>query len=45
MYGTVERVIFAQCAAPVGPALALNVAGVKGGPMTVTFSWQDKIVG
>ena len=40
----VERVIFAQCAAPVGAALALNVAGVNGGPMTVTFSWQDKIV-
>jgi Alcohol acetyltransferase len=41
---TVERVIFTQGAAVVGPALSLNVASVIDGPSTLTFSWQEKII-
>ncbi len=41
---TIERAIFTQGAAVVGPALNLNVASVFDGPMTVTFSWQQGVM-
>lgn len=40
----IEKAIFTQGAAVVGPALNVNVASVLEGPMSMTFSWQNKIV-
>lgn len=40
----IERAIFTQGAAVVGPALNVNVASVHEGPMSITFSWQDKVI-
>lgn len=40
----IERAIFTQGAAVVGPALNLNVASVFDGPMTLTFSWQQGVI-
>ena len=40
----VDRAIFTQGAAVVGPALNVNVASVIDGPMTLTFSWQQGVI-
>ena len=40
----IERAIFTQGAAIVGPALNLMVASVIDGPMTLIFSWQQGII-
>jgi hypothetical protein len=40
----VERSIFTQGAAIVGAAINLNIASVRDGPMTITFSWQEHIL-
>jgi len=39
-----ERAIFAQGAAVVGAALALNCASVLGGSLNITITWQEHIV-
>jgi hypothetical protein len=41
---SVERSIFTQGAAIVGAALNINVASVRDGQMTITFSWQEHIL-
>jgi len=40
----IDRAIFSQGAMPVGPAFALNVAGVEGKGVWVTVSWQEGAV-
>ena len=40
----IERVLFSQGATPVGPAFALNVAGVEGRGLWIVVSWQDSNV-
>lgn len=40
----IDRAILSQGATPVGPAFALNVAGVKGDGVWVTVSWQEGAV-
>lgn len=41
---SVDRVIFSQSANVAGPAFSVSVAGVKGGELAVTLSWQESIV-
>ena len=40
----IERAIFSQGAAIVGPAFQANVASVRDGPMTIAFSWQQNVI-
>jgi len=40
----VERVLFTQAGAVVGPALGFNVASVKDGLLTISLTWQDGAV-
>ncbi|RYP48088.1 hypothetical protein DL768_005941 [Monosporascus sp. mg162] len=40
----IERSVFSQGATPVGPAFALNVAGVEGRGLWMTISWQETAV-
>ncbi|RYP60072.1 hypothetical protein DL771_010634 [Monosporascus sp. 5C6A] len=40
----IERSVFSQGATPVGPAFALNVAGVEGRGLWMTVSWQETAV-
>lgn len=40
----IEKAVFSQGAAVVGPALALSCASVRDGPMTITMSWQENVV-
>jgi hypothetical protein len=40
----IERVLFTQSAAVPGPAVCVNPVAVKGGDLTMTFSWQGHVV-
>ncbi|KAG7004248.1 hypothetical protein G7Y79_00026g058320 [Physcia stellaris] len=40
-----ESLLFTQGAAPVGPAVSVNVVSVRGGPLTVAVGWQEGVVG
>ena len=40
----IERSVFIQPAAVVGPAFSVNVSGVNGGPVTICLDWQEDIV-
>ncbi|KAB5513210.1 alcohol acetyltransferase [Coniochaeta sp. 2T2.1] len=40
----VDRLVFSQSGAVAGPALAVSVAGVKAGELTIALSWQEGIV-
>ena len=39
----IERSIFSQFAAICGAAFTANVAGIHGGPVTISFTWQDSV--
>lgn len=41
---SMERMVFSQCASVAGSAFAVSVAGVRGGELAVTLSWQEGIV-
>jgi hypothetical protein len=40
----VDRVIFSQSGHVAGSAFSVNVAGVKGGELALTLSWQESII-
>ena len=39
-----KNMTFTQSALPVGPAFAVNCASVKGGPLTITITWQHSVI-
>ncbi|CAJ0546457.1 Ff.00g010840.m01.CDS01 [Fusarium sp. VM40] len=39
-----ERLAFTQCGFVAGPALGFNCVSVKGGPLTLSITWQTGIV-
>lgn len=39
-----QDLIFTQGAAPTGPAININVVGIRGGPLTVAVGWQEGVV-
>lgn len=41
---SVDRVVFSQSGSVAGSAFSVSVAGVKGGELAVTLSWQESIV-
>ncbi|KAH6954140.1 alcohol acetyltransferase [Fusarium avenaceum] len=41
---TLERLAFTQCGLVAGPALGFNCVSVKGGPLTLSITWQTGIV-
>ncbi|KAH8815575.1 alcohol acetyltransferase [Xylogone sp. PMI_703] len=41
---TISRDIFTQCASVTGEALCISVASVDGGPLAISFNWQEGVV-
>ncbi|KAM0227289.1 hypothetical protein ACHAPO_011644 [Fusarium lateritium] len=39
-----EKLVFTQCGFVAGPALGFNCVSVKGGPLTLSVTWQGGIV-
>ncbi|WQF84652.1 Putative alcohol acetyltransferase/N-acetyltransferase [Colletotrichum destructivum] len=39
-----NRAVFSQSAMTVGPGFAVNVAGIAGGEVTITLTWNENIV-
>lgn len=39
-----EKLVFSQCAMVTGAAIGVNVVGVRGGPLTMTLTWQEGAV-
>ncbi|KAG8352434.1 hypothetical protein FVEN_g9493 [Fusarium venenatum] len=40
----IEKLVFTQCGFIAGPALGFNCVSVKGGPLTLSVTWQGGIV-
>ena len=40
----IQRQMMSQSAMVAGPAIALSVSGVQGGPVCIVLSWQDGVV-
>lgn len=41
---SIRRSLFAQPAKVAGPALGVGMAGIQGGDVTLTFTWQETII-
>jgi hypothetical protein len=39
-----EKLVFSQCAMVAGPAIGFSVISLKGGPLAITLSWQERIL-
>lgn len=41
----VEKLVFTQCGMVVGPAIGCNIVSTAGGPLVVSLTWQEGVVG